>query len=358
MEFTLLDLNLIAIDTLDTFNSLIWKDKYCGFGDFEVTIPAGSAIAGQLHGNLYLRFKDSEHLMIIEYINIHTDAENGDTIIVKGRSLESILDRRVIKDKIVLTGNLQAAIWELINENAIYPVNTNREISLLEFEETDDTAITGLTVDAQFDANTDLYTAITDLCLSNGIGYKIILTNEGKFQFKLYAGADRSYDQILNPYVTFSPDFENSINGDYTESNMFLKTVTYVAGEKGVANERLLVEVDIPGGEPSDLDRREMFTDAGDVTRNAGDTTLTEEEYLAKLQQKGLEDLAKNTLTKAFEGEADTTYMYVYGEDFFMGDIVQVADDYGNEARSRVTEFIYSQDINGIKTYPTFSAVI
>lgn len=49
--------------------------------------------------------------------------------------------------------------------------------------------------------------------------------------------------------------------------------------------------------------------------------------------------------------------MFRYGSDFFKGDIVQVTNEYGIEAKTRIVEFVISQDVNGIDTYPTFETV-
>ena len=57
---------------------------------------------------------------------------------------------------------------------------------------------------------------------------------------------------------------------------------------------------------------------------------------------------------EAFEGEVEATIMYKYGEDFFMGDYVQLEDEYGHEGQAYISEFIISQDSSGISMYPTF----
>ena len=49
--------------------------------------------------------------------------------------------------------------------------------------------------------------------------------------------------------------------------------------------------------------------------------------------------------------------MFVFGVDFFLGDVVQLSDRYGNEGRSRITEIVFSHDSEGEKTYPTFISV-
>jgi hypothetical protein len=189
--------------------------------------------------------------------------------------------------------------------------------------------------------------------VEKNIGFKITLSNEDQFIFKLYAGVDRSYEQIINPHVVFSPNFDNLINADYTESKKTLKTVTVVAGE-GEETARKTTVV----GSGSSLTRRELYTDANDLSQNDGETVLTDEEYLAQLIQRGTDELSKYIVIKSFESQIDSiTNLFKYNEDFFMGDLVQIANDYGIESRARVTEIIHSQSKEGIEIYPTFSII-
>ena len=102
------------------------------------------------------------------------------------------------------------------------------------------------------------------------------------------------------------------------------------------------------------MKRRELYTDARDVSSTVDNETLTDAEYKAQLSQRGLENLAENVLTKSFEGKVETTRMYRYGEDFFLGDMVQIVNEYGIEGTARVTEFIRSQSKEGLDSYPTF----
>ena len=67
--------------------------------------------------------------------------------------------------------------------------------------------------------------------------------------------------------------------------------------------------------------------------------------------------LAENIFIESFEGQAETTMSFKYGEDFFMGDIVQLENEYGRVLRARVTEVVRSKDVSGVETYPTFTTV-
>lgn len=138
---------------------------------------------------------------------------------------------------------------------------------------------------------------------------------------------------------------------------------------KGVAWNGLSAVTESPSGaEPSPtvacssgagtgLNRRELYTDARDVSSTVDNETLTDAEYKAQLSQRGLENLAENIATKSFEGKVETTRMYRYGEDFFLGDMVQIVNEYGIEGKARVTEFIRSQSKEGLDSYPTFVTV-
>ena len=48
---------------------------------------------------------------------------------------------------------------------------------------------------------------------------------------------------------------------------------------------------------------------------------------------------------------------YVYGRDYFMGDIIQIVNEYGIESQSRLVEVVTSLDESGYKTYPTLANV-
>ena len=355
MEVLVLDTNFIAVDIVDSFDSLIWADRYSKVGDFEIYTGVNLHMLAVLKKKYYLLLAGSDHAMIIEGRGLTTNPEEGNHIVFSGRSLESILDRRIIWNQTILSGNFQDGIEQLLNENAISPTIPERIIPNLRFVPSTDPAVTALTIDAQFTGD-NLLNVIEKLCAEKNIGWKIILTEDNHFDFMLYSGVDRSYSQTANPYVIFSPKFDNILNSNYAESNKEEKTISLVAGEgEGAARKTTTVEVESGGG--SGLDRREMFTDARDISSNVDGGTLPEADYNAQLAQRGKEDLADNVAITSFEGQVDTTILYKYGTDFFMGDILQIANEYDMETKARVVEFIHSQDLNGEARYPTFAEV-
>lgn len=353
MELLILNKKFETIYIIDTFESLIWTDRYSSYGDFELYTSANSTIFNYVQPDYYLWGEHSDHLMILENRKIETDIELGNHFTITGKSLESLLRRRIVWPQMTLEGNLEEQIEKLLNNNVINPSNIKRKISNFIFERSNDPYIESLKVKAQFTGD-EVYEAIKKLCEEANIGFKITLNDQNKFVFKLYSGVDRSYDQDINPYVVFSPGFENIINSNYYESKQNFKNVAIVAGEgEGSARRSVIV-----GDENlSELSRREIFTDARDISSSDPSGTLTNAQYDDLLRQRGLENLSDNRLVQSFEGQVEATQMYQYGKDFFMGDITQLENEYGMKSKVRVIEFIHSENKNGIENYPTFEVL-
>lgn len=352
MDLLVLNKSLDVIAIVDVYESIIWTERYYEYGDFELYTAMTQDILNYIKTDNYIQRVGSDRVMIIEEIRIDTDSETGNHITITGRSLESILDRRVIWSQTTISGNLQNGIKKLLNENIISPSKEERKISNFIFKDSTDSQITGLTVEAQYTGD-NLYDVISKVCEEKSIGFKVSLNESKQFVFELYAGADRSYEQTNYPYVVFSPNFDNIINSNYLESKENLKNVALVGGEgEGTARKYLAI------GNTSGLDRRELFVDARDISSEGEDgQTLTTEQYNELLKQRGNEYLADYTNLVSFEGAVETNIMYKYGVDFFDGDIVQIANEYGHKAKVRILEVVISENEEGNSVYPTFKTI-
>lgn len=359
MEIIVKNKNFIAIKQIDSFYSLIWTERYNSYGDFELQLPASLENINIFEEGNYLELagdQESYMTMIIETIKIRTDIENGDTMIISGRSLESILERRIVWTQTILNGDLQTCVEKLLNDAFINPSITARKVPNFIFERSTDTSITGITIKTQYTGDS-LYDVISDICLSYGFGFKIVLNDENKFVFSLYNGKNRSYDQTANPYVTFSPTFNNLINTNYLKSGELVKTVGLVLGE-GEGSERKRALVYSKDGTETGLNRKELYIDARDISSMTEEgEEITDAEYTEQLEQRGKEKLSEYGYQTMFDGEAETTIMFKYGQDFNMGDIIQVSNEYEIETKVRVIEYVRSQSEDGYNVYPTFSSV-
>lgn len=349
---------------LDEFESLIWTERYASAGNFEFYAPVNDnllEIASVIRTKLYQKIdsyawlRDADMTMFIEDVEITTDIETGARIIISGRSIESVLERRIIWAQTVLDGNLQNQIEKLLNQNAINPSITARKIPNLIMEKSTDSRITSLTIRAQYTGD-NLYDTIMTICNSYKLGFRIRLSDQNKFVFSLYMGIDRSYNQSVNSYVIFSNKFDNMINSSYLESIKTLMNVTLIAGEDEGTSRRTRVI-----GNESGMARRELYTDARDIQsevyEDGESKKIPDSEYNAMLDQRGIEKLAENKYTKVFTGEIEASKTFVYGKDFFKGDIVQVINEFGIEAVVRVSEVVIVYEVSGYSMYPTFEVI-
>ncbi len=355
MSITILDSNLIAIRELDAYTSLIWTDRYNGSGDFEIFTSMNYNLYQMLRPNYYIRNSESTKLMIIEKRQLKSDRVNGNQIFVSGRSLESILDRRIVWGQAHLFGNFQEAIQHLLCICIMEPEDETRLIPNFIFEASTDPAITDLLVDTQVLAD-NLYDVIYSLCEEKSIGFEVVLTEDDQFKFKLYSGVDHSYDQVDNPYVIFSSEFENLLTADHTTDITGYKTVSLVLGP-GEGMERPGAEASFPDSAGSGLSRREVYTNASSVSTEVDGVTIPPEDYALQLQYAGLLDLVDRLPIDQFDGQVDATSNFIFGTHFNMGDIVQLDNGYGDVGRARVTEYIRSVDSSGKVSYPTFVTI-
>lgn len=270
MEIFLLDDTFRTLYTLDLFESLIWTERYNGYGDFELYMPIDQNVLDiadlirkkmEAKKDFFLWLKDSGSAMVIENLEITTNTETGNHLTMSGRGLESLLERRIIWKQTSLNGKLQDGIKRLINESIISPEISERKIANFVFSNSSNSYITSLTLNAQYTGD-NLYDTIFAICDAKQLGFDVMLDDNSNFVFSLRYREDRSYDQEKNPYVIFSPKFENFINSDYLESIKTLKNVTLVAGEdSGSKRKTQIVGAKFESG----LSRRELYTDARDI---------------------------------------------------------------------------------------------
>lgn len=343
----ILNTDRVPIGLIDDYESLIWTPRYFEPGDFEIYTKAGEKTLSLLQLDNYVTRPDSDKVGIIEKVRIESDPESGDHIIATGRFAESILDRRIVWTMTNLTGTAENGIRKVLTDNLVSPTLTYREIPNFVLG-----AVQGFTetIDAQFTGD-NVLDVVVNLCKQNNYGFRVVLNSDKNFEFQLYKGTDRSYNQTSNPFVVFGPEFENIVSSDYEHDKSTLKNACNVAGE-GEGTARRMYGV----GSTSGLARREMFVDARDISSETEEgVTLTTDQYNNLLIQRGRENIAENPETVTFEGEVESVRQFVFGRDYFLGDIVTVKNSYGVVAHPRVIEVIQSHDQNGIMTIPSFS---
>lgn len=350
MDVYVLNSSYEPVAVIDSFKSLIWTKRYFACGDFELYIPADESLLQYLQPDYFLMRDDDDSVMVIERLEIQTDAENGDFFIVSGRSLESILYRRIFTKQFILnnTGTLSSAIQAMVTECTTVSTTHTQPINYR--------AIQGLTVESnsfdgtmqvQFTGQT-LLDAIISICQPKGLGVKMTISGSNLL-LSVYEG--------IEVEVTFSPEFDNLINSKYVFDTTNLGNRACVAGEGEGSARRwgMVLNVAIASLPSSGLGLREFYVDARDVSSNNDEISYYD--YMNMLIARGREKLAEHDVTESFEAEIEPQMTYQYKVDYNLGDIVTVVNEYGVTAKPRIVEIIESWDDTGYTAIPTFDSL-
>lgn len=154
------DHTFTPLGVIDHYESLVWTDRYYENGDFEMCIRMTPDLIPLAQIGNYLMRHDTEHVMVVESYEIQSNYEEGDMLVLTGKSLEGLLNRRIIIDNFAYEGEFQTLIQRLLNENIISPANDDRRIPGFTYRAPigDDFSHYSVTEDSSPDADKVYYT--------------------------------------------------------------------------------------------------------------------------------------------------------------------------------------------------------
>lgn len=371
MNLVVYDKTFTPVGVTDIYESVIWTERYYECGDFEIYTAATTKLIRLLKEDYYVRSSESDYTMVIEHVKIEEDVENGDKLIVSGRSLESILDRRIIWDNIKIQGTVVEGFQQIFDANIINPENSKRKVSNFVFDTPTDASILSAQLVASYYGSTILE-AVQSVCQQLGFGFRIYFETSSKIlHFQLFNGLNLSADKAKNQnnkVVIFSPKFDNLISSNYELDREPYKNVTLVGGivNESAVQKRVEVEGRIPNslGQmtdiPEGLDRREVYTDATSLSnKDEQNQEISDEEYNKRLANEGYGALNEFDYGETIDTSVEPNYNWHYGntasDDYYLGDIVTISNAYGMSIMARVIEVVRSHDTSGNTVIPSFS---
>lgn len=403
----------VPVYTISLYTSLEWVERYDNYSEFKLQMLFNQKIYSQLRVGYYCNIYDSDVTMILEKIDIQFDNEGMLLIEISGRSIDMLVYRRIIwgewdtkieesKDgksfsymvqrfnsrKLTklnranedymegiirppeyapepdpdTSRNMLEVMQELFEKNIVNPEDKKRKIPGLIFKVPDDKAIAELRVDvAGYGDN--LWVVFQDFCKFYQLGFKATVDfDKQEIYYTIYNGINRSYDQTTNPYVIFSTEYGNLANARYVLDTKGMETMVLVRGPevtkvdewgneldedgniadktgKDPVKERSLISVGLHDVEG--IDRREVFIDHG-------------EDVLESMTNAAMKELSEANELDLLDAELDNRRKFVYGRDYYVGDIVEVRAPFGLDMTARVTEFMRCWDDTGYSEVPTF----
>lgn len=340
------------VTMIDNVTSVIWVTRYNQAGEFEIYMPATKELIDIFsRDGIVIARDDTARAMYVEKLKLTTSAEDGDYITVSGRSIECILERRIVPSQtIVQYPSFVTGLYYLVYNNMIEPSNQMRKIPFVFFEgnmpfwqESIDMQITGK----------DLLTCYQDICASYKTGFKmsfVTISGAKAMRISFYRGVDRTLGQSVNNRVIFSPEMENLGNTEYEVDRTQFCNWVYVAGE-GEGNQRKIRQV--AALTELGLGAVEKWLDARNTSSNDGE--ISDTDYKKMLTAEGQAEIEISSKIAAFSGEVLNYNSYTYGVDYNLGDIVSVINEYGIKGSATITEITEVEDETGYKLVPTLS---
>lgn len=364
MEIFLLDSLNRPVDIVDTFVSMIWTERYSTLGDFELVTLATIPNIQRFSVGTWLTINTSKKVMRIESAEITFDPDKGTVLKIKGRDILSILESRAALKAIV--GGV-APVWYITGKS---PGDTMRymfnQICVVGTLTTDD-IIPFYTTGTLYPADTivepsdfinweqkpaSVYAAAKEIGDVYDLGMRLYKDpNTANLYFNVYAGSDRTTAQTALPPVIFSTDMENLQNTtEYNSIAQSFNTIHVVytyhdtVTDTDVAQTVVVYDDTAPASEGFARLAKVLVI-----------TNIPEEvtDIPAFLTRAGKDELAKSRPIGAFDGEISQYSSYVYEQDYYLGDLVEMRSMSGATSYMRVEEHISVQDDHGERSYPT-----
>jgi hypothetical protein len=340
MEILIYDAEFNLKKIVENGVSILWKRRYNDVGEFQITCPATMANVEAFAMDRVVWIRGKKEAGVIESRSMRQD-HSQNTLTVKGRFLESYMDRRLIRPTLNFEGTVEDAMRKILTDAVPLP--------MVQLEERH-----GWTDEVSFQAT---YKNLLDyekkLAKSANYGFRFVPDFLNKtITFEIYQGLDHSANQRDRSKVIFSEEYGNMTSSDYNENGQLYKTVCYVGGEGEWRDKFVIVSGD---DSLTGLERRETFHDGSDLTSNG----LTIAQYKETLRQRGNEVLEGCVLADAFSCEVNPNGNFKYGSSYDVGDIVTVQKESWNLSEDkRITEIteIYEHGLPTIE--PVFGTIL
>ncbi len=336
---------------IDNYFSFIWTMRWRGYGDFELSVPYSFDAAKYLIEYSFIQWeKFPRVLMQIHEIENTFTPDEGPVIIVRGKSLECLLEDRVVWKQSIINDQWIEGVQQLIFGNCAwdptqkYPIDNVDRIFPDFMIDVAASTYPAVQEDAQFTGDT-VYDALDQICAERNVGFSCLF-DYPNIKFNTYLGVERT-----NIKFTFE-------NGDISSSRFIRLFDTYFnfayVGGDGEGSSRKIVPIfRDEDGEGIWFNRHEAFLDQ----RNISSSGLTTAKYNAQLKQKGIDELNKAADTDVLEIAPTMTNVSapIFNVDYLLGDIFEVSDMFGNAGKFRLVEMVISVDeADNYLATPTF----
>jgi Siphovirus ReqiPepy6 Gp37-like protein len=385
---------------IEDYSSMIWTERYLNHGEFELKTPQVQKIRDLLPLGTLLSHLDTKEIMMVESHDIGRDSDGYAELSCRGRSLTSVLGNRVIegpadgKKKAMLLPytNLDAAlayIWNSVqntgNLDIVQPAGTTAtsgSVRAVPNSVVTDSAVLGTDVaGTRWMQSGTAWPQIKEFLIAGGYGFRIIKPDSGAsksvtvataddaskgtitktpassfstMRWDVYNGIDRTSGQSVVPAIIFTVTAGHIQNPSYifaikdannwaiVDSSLHTNQIEYPIGG-----------FNIPPYLNTGLYARYLYVNAGSPA--SGEDPI---QFVANLGTFGRNALRARPYLVLFDGDVMPNIAYVYNRDYFLGDKVTLAAEYGVSQTMRIDEYIRVDDKDGDRGYPSLLSLL
>ena len=313
--------------------------SYYDTGEFELYCIANKKNLAAIKKGAYVKLPNKRFIWFITSITYTYNATGGRMILAKGYEAKYLLSLRAILNPLELPSNLGNAIFKLINNNLGPLTTAARKINNFVAEnQTIDITI----ADTQA-TRSNLLEFTNNLLKTYSCGSYVYFEN-GTLKYKIIQGRN------LTNKIIFSQSQDNLLSSEFYSSDTNYKTFARVVSKV----EEVDYIKDYDKG-PTGIDRKELIVDSDlslkytDANGEEQETTPTSELYQSWQLEEGKKALAEHSINEEASGEIDLqNSQYKFDEDYFLGDIVKIKDEYFNFAsNARIKKITFKQTAEG-----------
>lgn len=381
-------------------DSLIWTERFQQLGEFELHTQSVANVRALLPERSMCTLRDSREVMWVDSHSIDEVEDGPDELVVKGRSLECILMRRIwmnakygktvkMDKKYSIRQAVETWVWnaicngtgnDRINTSETYPAGN--QLPNVIVTDSIDPSSDGPD-QARKVKNGYVYDQMQTFLASGNYGIRIVRPDNTKGR-KVHIDADGTFNtdsvaditdlrfdfydgRDISDKVVFSYKAGHLDSPSYEMSSLNLMTGVEVDGDPRT---HYFTNPDILAGTNTGWNRLDGYVDGGskqDLTQGGSESDA---DFAARKAasaddfEQSLEDLGRRTVRrdgadiKTIDAQISPNINFKYGKDYRLGDRVMVQGRYGVHEKKWVTEFIRTRDSEGERAFPTLSSTL
>lgn len=313
--------------------------SYQDVGEFEVYCKATPENLKAMQKGRYVKIPNKRFIWVISSIKYTFTAGGSRMILAHGYEAKWLLNKRCILTPKELQGTITNAVYELVNYALGIRASAERKIN----------GFTSYADDLLIDISGtqaprgNLLEFVNTLLKTYNCGSTVEFIN-GALKYKVFTGA------VKTRSVRFSQSLDNLLSSEYLTDDSNIATYAqvvstvddkeytqeYNTGNTGTDRAEIVVE--------SNLSTK--YEDANGVEQ---ETTPDSALYKGWLIEEGKNKLAEFVTVEDINGVIDIPNSnYKFDEDFFIGDLVRIQDEYFNfYVDTRILKYTFKQDANG-----------